>query len=393
MRRIYLDNAATSWPKPESIYQAVDDYQRNCGAAAGRGAYTQANLAGRLVDRARYGVAQLLGGINPRQVVWTSNATDALNLALHGLLRSGDHVAATDLDHNSVLRPLHWLGETRSVAATYVPCDEQGRLSLDDFRAALRPETRLIVVNHASNVTGAIQPLVDIAELARERRIPLLVDAAQTLGQLEWPLAFDQPLLVAGAGHKSLLGPLGVGFLAISEEMSERVLPLRQGGTGTWSEDERQPTSLPERFESGNLNVPGLAGLAAGVDYVLQRSVAEIAAHHARLVHLLRDELTGIAGLRVFGPAAYGATVGVVSVASEFFEAHDLAMILDASCGIETRAGLHCAPRIHRRLGTLPRGGTVRLSLGAFTTEDEIHTAARALREIHEDEALADQGT
>lgn len=381
MRRIYLDNAATSWPKPESVYAAVDAYQRQCGAAAGRGAYGSAQQAAQLVQRARTGVATLLGGIDPRRIAWTLNATDALNQAIHGWVGPGQHVVTTDIEHNSVLRPLHALSTDRAVSVDYASCDETGLVSVDAIRAALRPDTRLLVVNHASNVTGALQPLESIAELARERRVPLLVDVAQTLGQIPWSLPFDQPLLVAGAGHKSLLAPLGVGFLAMSDDVAAQLRPQRQGGTGTQSEDESQPTSLPDRFESGNLNVPGLAGLASGIDEILARGVASIATHHAQLAATLRESLAAIPGVQVLGPTLAEQSVGVVSITSDEYEPQDLSAILDTSFGIETRAGLHCAPRIHRRLGTLARGGTLRFSVGFATTADDIAAAANAVGE------------
>lgn len=381
-RRIYLDNAATSWPKPAAVYEAVDRYQRTCGVAAGRGAYGDAIQLQRSIDAARSGIADLLGAGDSRRVVWTANATDSLNLAIHGYLRPGDHVVTTDLEHNSVIRPLSCLQERSGARVDFVECDHSGIVSVDALDEAIRPETRLLVVNHASNVTGAVQSLAAIAELAHDRQICLLVDAAQTLGQIPWTAPLRGRLLVAGAGHKSLLGPLGLGWLYVSPGLEGELEPLRQGGTGTQSEDDRQPSSLPDRYEAGNLNVPAIVGLAAGLAYLRDQGIESIAQHHGRLIHQLRAGLARIPGVTVFGPPDDASTVGVVSCVAEGLDPHELATILDASFGIQVRAGLHCAPRIHQRLGTVSTGGTLRMSVGCWTTEEHIETTLEALRSI-----------
>lgn len=407
MPRIYLDNAATSWPKPESVYQAVDRYQRENGAPAGRSGYVEAVEASRIVSEARRLTARLLDVSDPRRIVWAQNGTDALNLALHGLLRPGDHVVTTDVEHNSVLRPLHWLAEHRSVDTTYVPCDGAGWVDPGEIERAIRPTTRLIAVTHASNVTGAVQDLAAIAEISRQRGTLLLVDAAQTLGQ--WPLgvsseagiadvpgksgvssqAAEPPArglagvdLIAAPGHKGLLGPLGTGFLYVGPRAEPLLDTVRQGGTGTSSEDERQPRELPERFEPGNLNVTGLAGLAAGLAHLLETGVEAIREHHGRLTQRLIDGLDGVGGVRRHGPATVDRQVGVVSFEMSGYDPQELSALLDASFGVQCRAGLHCAPRLHRSLGTLDRGGLVRFSLGWRTTADEIDAAVEALEAL-----------
>ena len=265
MTRIYLDNAATSWPKPEAVYRAVDDYQRRLGAPAGRGSYSEAAETERIVGSCRQKIAQLLGASDPSRIIFTLNGTDSLNLALHGLLRPGDHVVTTVCEHNSVLRPLRFLAEQRQVSATYVGCDGQGFVSPDDIRRAITPHTRLIALVHVSNVTGAIQPVEEVGRIAAEHGQTYLIDAAQSLGYVPIDVRRLGCHLLAAPGHKGLLGPLGTGVLYVAPGVEQQLLPLRQGGTGTRSDEDIQPTSLPDRYEAGNLNVPGIAGLAAGV--------------------------------------------------------------------------------------------------------------------------------
>lgn len=382
-RRLYLDNAATTWPKPDTVWQAIDRYQRENGAAAGRGAYRHALDAQRIVMEARRGVARLLNASDPRRVVWTANCTDALNLALHGYLRPGCHVVTTENEHNSVLRPLRWWSDRYGVRVCFAPVDAAGFVQPASLASLIRDDTRLVVVNHASNVTGALQPLGELAAIvAAQGRAALLVDAAQTLGQVPWELDSDSRLLIAAAGHKGLLGPLGTGLLYIGPGLESELLPVRQGGSGTDSERATPPDSLPERFEAGNLNVPALAGLLAGMDFIERHGVPSIAAHHRELGNLLRVGLAAIPGVQVLGPTVDSPSVGVVSCVAESFEPHELAAILDAEFGIEARAGLHCAPRIHAALGTSERGGALRFSVGFATTAVEIEATLLAVRTV-----------
>ncbi len=277
--RIYLDNAATSWPKPESVYTAVDAYQRELGAPAGRGAYREAIQVERLVDEARRAVAALFGVSDSRRIVFTSNGTDSLNQAIHGVLRPGDHVVTTVSEHNSVLRPLRWLEENQGVRVTRIGCDPQGRVDASELCAAVEPTTRLVTLQHASNVTGAVQPVAEVGAFLREHDALFLVDAAQTAGH--WPISVEQLAadLLATPGHKGLLGPLGTGILYVGPKADAELRALRQGGTGTQSETDRQPDSLPDKLESGNHNVTGIAGLAAGIRYIVERGVAALGPH------------------------------------------------------------------------------------------------------------------
>ncbi|MGE0610694.1 MAG: aminotransferase class V-fold PLP-dependent enzyme, partial [Pirellulales bacterium] len=241
--RIYLDNAATSWPKPDAVYDAVDRYQRECGAAYGRGVYAEATQAARLVEAARQGLAKWLGAGDPRRIAFTCNGTDAINLALHGLLRAGDHVVTTVVEHNSVLRPLRYLEDAGQINVDRVPCDGQGLVDAEAIRLALRPNTRLIALTHVSNVTGAIQPVDAVSAIAQEQGALLLIDAAQSAGHLPLNLARLPADLLAAPGHKGLLGPLGTGFLYVRPGLELR--PVRQGGTGSHSNDDHQPADMP----------------------------------------------------------------------------------------------------------------------------------------------------
>lgn len=380
--RIYLDNAATSWPKPAGVYAAVDRYQRELGAPAGRSAYSEAGEVQQQVNAARRGVAQLIGCGDPSRVVFTFNGTDSLNLALHGLLRPGDHVVTTVCEHNSVLRPLKQLEQQRGVAVSRVKCGPNGIVSLDDLAAAFRPETRLLAIIHASNVTGALQPVVEAAELARRHAALVLVDAAQSLGHVPVDVGELGADLLAAPGHKGLLGPLGTGLLYVSPGVEEQLESLRQGGTGTASEQETQPASLPDKYEAGNHNVPGLMGLAAGVGFLLERSIEANRQHEQELTERLLAGVANCAGVNVYGPADASRQVGVVSLTMAGFDPQELASLLDTAYGIQTRAGLHCAPWMHRSLGTADAGGTLRFSVGPFTTPTEIDTAAGAIAEI-----------
>ncbi len=381
MKRIYLDNAATSWPKPEAVYAIVDRYQRELGAPAGRSAYREANEVERLVGDARRRVAQLLHADDPARIVFTSNGTDSLNLALHGLLRPGDHVISSVAEHNSTLRPLRFLHDTRGVQVTLVGCDAAGRVDPDEIRRAIRRETRLIALVHASNVTGALQPVAETGRVAREHGLLYLVDAAQSVGHLPLDVAELHADLLAAPGHKGLLGPLGTGILYFRPGVEEHLAPTRQGGTGTHSDSEEQPATLPDRYESGNHNVPGILGLGAGVAYLQQRGLDEIRRHDQELTGRLIARLSTLAGVTIYGPHDLPNRVGVVSIALAGYDPQELAIMLDSACRIQVRAGLHCAAQMHRALGTAARGGTVRFSLGPFTTAEEIDAAAEALEQ------------
>lgn len=377
-RRIYLDNAATSWPKAEAVYRAVDDYQRRLGAPAGRGAYREAADVERLVGSCRKKIAQFIGASDPNRIIFTANGTDGLNQALHGLLRPGDHVVATVCEHNSVLRPLAALRESLGVATTYVNCDGEGRIDPAAIKAAIKPRTRLIALIHASNVTGVVQPVEDVGRIAQAHGLIYLVDAAQSLGYVPVNVNELGCHLLAAPGHKGLLGPLGTGVLYIAERMERLLTPRKQGGTGTRSDEDVQPLSLPDRYESGNLNVPGIVGLEAGVSHLLE-SAPQAARND--LTGRLLDGLAGIRNVTLYGPRTSERRLGVVSLNVSGYDPQELAALLDANWSIQTRAGIHCAPRMHAALSTSP-AGTLRLSLGHFNTAEDVDAAIAALGEV-----------
>lgn len=379
MKRIYLDNAATSWPKPEVVYEATDRYQREIGGPAGRSAYRTAVEVDRLIGRARIGLGRLVGLDDPTRVIFTYSGTDSLNLAIQGIVRPGDHVVTTACEHNSVLRPLRYLADSAQVSVTYVPCDGAGFVSPDDVRRAIKPNTRLVAIIHGSNVTGAIQPIDEIGQVVHQQGAFYLVDAAQTLGEVPISLAHCRADMIAAPGHKALLGPLGTGVLYLSERAAEQMRPLRFGGTGTSSELDRQPEELPHRFEPGNVNVPGIVGLGAAVEFLNNQAVTKIRHHHKSLASQLIDGLARIDGVTLHGPIDTGKRTSVVSFTMNGYDPQEFAAVLEMTSGIECRAGLHCAPRMNDSLGTLAGGGTVRLSPGWSTTSHEIDTVLEAI--------------
>lgn len=324
----------------------------------------------------------MLGVCDPKQVVFCYSGTDALNQAIHGCVAPAGHVIATVAEHNSVLRPLRELESGSSVSFTLVPCDGSGVVSPDDIRKAIRPNTALIIMTHASNVTGALQPVAEVGRLAKQHGIPLLIDAAQTLGH---GIASPVPCgatFVAAPGHKGCLGPLGTGLLYIDNAWASQLKPLRQGGTGTQSESDQQPATLPERFEAGNLNVPGIVGLGAGLKWIQEQGEAKLLEHQQSLTRQLLEGLADIRSLTIYGPPQAEQRVGVVSLRLGDLEPQDLAAILESSYRIQVRAGLHCAPGMHAALGTLERGGTVRISFGPANTHEDVEAIIRALSEM-----------
>ncbi len=379
MQRIYLDNAATSWPKPNAVYDTVDRYQREVGASAGRGAYQNAQQAQRVVAETRAACARLLGIASAEQLVITSGGTAALNLAIHGLLKPGDHVVTTVAEHNSVLRPLHWQAEHNGVEVVHVECDTDGYVDPAAIAASIHSKTRLVVVTHASNVTGAIQPVAEMARATHEAGALLLVDAAQTAGCIPLDVEALGIDMLACGGHKGLLGPLGTGLLYMRTGLEQLIQPQLQGGTGTDSLAQTQPDELPSRFEPGSLNVPALAGLCAAMEFLEKKTIAAIQAHHEDLTQQLLAGLETFPGIQVFGPAILMPRVAVVSFAAEGYDPQEFAAALDASCGIECRAGLHCAPLMHKSLGTVNHGGLVRFSPGWATSKSEIEQTLEAV--------------
>ena len=378
---IYLDNAATSWPKPEDVYETLGQFLRDAGANPGRAGHRMAVAAADAIAECRTGIARLINAESPDRVVFTSNTTDSLNMAILGLLRPGDHAITTSMEHNSVTRPLH-LAERNGSGVTIVEASPDGWVDPAQIEAAILPETRLIVSTQGSNATGAAMPIAAFADIAQKQGILLLVDGAQTLGAMPVDVQRLGVDLFAFPGHKGLLGPTGTGGLYIGSRVDlEAFVPLRSGGTGVQSEDDEQPMLLPYRYEAGTVNTAGIAALAKGVHYVAERGVDDIAAHERVLMDRLVAGLSATGGVFVFPVRNPDERAAVVSFVIEGWTPADAGAVLDQTFDIACRVGLHCAPMAMRTIDAMPRG-TIRFSPGPFTTEDEIDQAIDAIREL-----------
>ena len=376
----YLDNAATSWPKPEAVYQAMDNFMRHTGANPGRSAHQLSIEAGRIVYETREALDMLLGIGDPTRIVFTSNATEALNVVIRGLLHPGDHVITSSMEHNSVMRPLRHM-EKLGVEVTVVKCSSEGFLNPYDIEQAVGPHTRLVILNHASNVVGTLLPVAEVGQITRRRGVLLMIDAAQTMGCYPVDVEEMHIDLLAFSGHKGLYGPQGTGGLYIRKGIESSIEPLKYGGTGSRSEHEYQPDFLPDKYESGTPNTVGLAGLGAGVRFVLEHGVTEIQKREWALTESLTDGLKNISGVTIYGDSDPGKRVAVVSFNISGLTPSEVAMQLEEDCEIMCRPGLHCAPSTHKTLGTFPQG-TVRLSPGYFTSDDDIEGTLKAVRRI-----------
>jgi cysteine desulfurase family protein len=387
---IYLDNAATSWPKPETVYQTMDEFLRTKGGNPGRGSHSMAVAARAVVEETRMLLARLLNAPGPHCVVFTLNCTDALNLGLKGLLRPGDHVITDSISHNSVVRPLHKL-EKQGVKITRLPPSaETGVISPRAIEEAIATDTKLIVVTHASNVTGIIQPIVQYGAIARKLNLVFMVDAAQTAGKQHIDVQAANIDLLAFSGHKGLLGPPGTGALFMSERVE--LDSLREGGTGSFSESEEQPDSLPDKYESGTQNGVGIAGLGAGVKFILNEGLGKIIRHEAVLTKEFIEGLRRIPHVTVFSAKIREEQAPVISFNIDGMDPGEVGAILDGVFDIKARTGLHCAPAAHRTIGTYPKG-TVRFSPGYFNTLKEIELTVSAVEKIARSGALKDPCT
>jgi cysteine desulfurase/selenocysteine lyase len=378
---IYLDNAATSWPKPPQVIRAMADFLEHAGGNPGRSGHRLSIAAGRSVYDAREAIAELFNAPDPLRVIFTLNATHAINIALNGPLRPGEHVVTTGIEHNAVMRPLRAL-EKAGVQLTVIPCARDGRLDLADAERAITPGTRLVVVNHASNVVGTILPVAEIASIAHHAGALLLVDAAQTAGVLPIDVQAMGIDLLAFTGHKGLYGPPGTGGLVIGDRVNvDEIEPLMRGGTGSRSEFEVQPDDCPDKYESGTPNGAGIVGLGAGVRFVRERGVESIRARELELTRALVEGLQAIPGVTVHGPLDAAQRTATVSITVAGHRVSEIGLRLDDEFDILCRVGLHCAPAAHRTIGTFPEG-TVRLAASVFTTSDDILATIAAVSKI-----------
>ena len=378
---IYLDNAATSWPKPPEVLRAVAEFLEHAGGNPGRSGHRLSIAAGRTVYDAREAVAELFHSPDPLRVIFTQNATHAINLVLQGLLHPGDHVVTTGMEHNAVMRPLRDL-EKAGVRLSVAACSSDGALVPAAMRQALSSGARLAVVNHASNVTGTLSPLTEIAEIARRQGTLLLVDAAQTAGVIPIDMSALGIDFLAFTGHKGLLGPPGTGGLVLGDRVDAALLhPIMRGGTGSRSESEEQPEDLPDKFECGTPNGAGIAGLGAGIRWVRSRGVEAIRAHEVALTRQLVEGLLAIPDVTIYGPADATQRTAVVSFTIRNRRVSEIGLRLDEEYGILTRVGLHCAPAAHRTLGTFPEG-TVRLAPGALTSREDMDATLCAIERL-----------
>lgn len=407
MRRLYADNAATSFPKAPGVVEAVSRYLAEVGATPGRAAYAESVEGGRIIRLCRERICRLVGGESPSHVIFTLNTTDALNLAIKGLVQHrrrhepgrAIHAVTTAFDHNSVLRPLHDLSRD-GVRVTYVDAEAgSGRVSPAAIRRAIGPDTLLVALNHASNVTGVVQDAAGVGRVCREAGAVFLLDAAQSAGHVPIDARGWGVDLLAMPGHKGLLGPLGTGVLYLRPGMERVVDSVRQGGTGSASEEDRQPESLPDKYEAGSHNAPGIAGLSEAAGWLLSRSIEDVCRHERALVKRMlsglreggavvggrsADPLGPLADLTLLGPGEDVERVAVFTLRHAHVPPAELAMVLEQEFGVLARAGVHCAPRAHASLGTLAdrtRLGGLRLSFGVLNTEEDIEHVLQALRE------------
>lgn len=375
---IYLDNAATTYPKPEIVYKKMEHFMRN-HANPGRSGHKMAINTARAIMNTRIKLSNIFNIDNPLNIIFTYNATDALNMAIKGVLKKGDHVITTSMEHNSVLRPLFKLKEQNYIDLTIISIGMNGEIEIDEVENTLRSETKMIVSTHVSNVTGTILPIEKLGKLAKKHNKYFLVDVAQSAGVLPVDVKRMKIDMLAFAGHKSLFGPQGVGGLYLGENIN--IHSLREGGTGSESESLRQPQVFPDKFESGTPNSLGIAGLGAGVEYILSKGIGEIGNKEKEILKILYQGLCAIDGVEIYGPDNLEHRSSMVSFNIKKRDSREISMILDKKYDIACRGGLHCAPLIHKSMGTIEQGA-VRFSISYLNSEDDINRALCAIKNI-----------
>jgi cysteine desulfurase/selenocysteine lyase len=377
---IYLDNGATSYPKPDEVYRFMDSFYRNFGVNPGRSGYDLCMETGALVDKTRKTLADLFNGGDPNRLCFSYNSTDALNLIIFGMLKQGDHAITTTLEHNSVLRPLYHQNKLNGVEVDYIPFNSKGFVDPDDIKKKIKKNTCLVILNHASNVIGTIQPVEAIGSICREYGVPFAIDASQSAGKIPIDMERAHIDIIAFTGHKSLLGPTGIGGLYVREGIDIR--HTRAGGTGVRSAERMHLEEYPYRLEYGTGNILGIAGLYASLKWIKGRGIEKIHNHEMRLARLLTNGLNEIDGVSLYCLDDLANHISVISFNIDGLEALDTGILLDGEYNIACRTGLHCAPLVHEQLGTAQMGGSVRIGIGPFNTEDHITTTINAVREI-----------
>lgn len=377
---IYLDNGATSYPKPEEVYTFMDIFYRKFGVNPGRSGYDLCLETGELVEETRRMLTRFFNGKDPDRLCFSYNSTDALNLIINGMLGEGDHAITTTIEHNSVLRPLYHLQRDRGVEVDHIPFDSQGFVNPDDFPKKFKKNTKLVLVNHGSNVIGTIQPIEEIGRHCREKGIPFAIDASQTAGKIPIDIDKQNVDVVAFTGHKSLLGPTGIGGLYVREGIHIR--HTRAGGTGVRSAVRSHLEEYPYRLEYGTLNTMGVAGLHAGLKWILKKGLRSIHTHEMRLTAMLRDGLKDVEGVTLYCQEDLTDHISIFLFNIDGLEALNTGTMLDVDYNIACRTGLHCAPLVHEQLGTDKIHGAVRFGIGPFNTEEDIQTAIEAVKEI-----------
>ncbi|OKP88689.1 cysteine desulfurase [Paenibacillus sp. P3E] len=377
---VYLDHAATSWPKPLEVGSAMMDALQNSGANAGRGNHSLAIGAGRVLVRARSKLAELFSVSNAQNIAFTHNTTMGLNMAIKGTLQPGDHVITTMTEHNSVRRPLEFLRQTLGISIDYVKVDRDGQVDLLELQRTFKPNTKMVICNHSSNLFGSILPIGEIGDIAKSNGAVFLVDAAQSAGSLTIDVRKMNIDLLAFPGHKGLLGPQGTGGLYIAPELD--LIPLMHGGTGSQSENSEQPTVRPDRYEAGTQNGVGIAGLLAGVTKVMSLGPENIHRQEWELTQKLMEGLSVIPGMKLLGPGIGSERSGIVSFVIEGEDSADIAHRLDRKHNIAVRAGMHCTPLAHKAASTL-KSGAVRASVGVTSTDEDVHRMLIAMTEMY----------
>ncbi|WP_017756747.1 aminotransferase class V-fold PLP-dependent enzyme [Calidifontibacillus oryziterrae] len=378
---IYFDQAASSFPKPKEVAEAVAEAINEYGANPGRGGHTLANKAAAKIYDTRVKLANFFGLHNPRHVIFTQNATAALNQGILGLsLESGDHIITTSYEHNSVRRPLEYLKRVKGIEITYIEPTSNGEINFEQLEYSIKPTTKLLIVTHGSNLTGAIIPIEKLGAIAKKKNLIFMVDASQTAGILPINMTEMGIDLLAFAGHKGLMGPQGTGALLVNNNIELK--PIVTGGTGRQSEQIEQPSELPERLESGTLNTPGIVGLLEGLKFIEKTGLDQIFKHEQTLTEVCLTGLNKIEGVRIYGPDIASNRLAVISFNIEGIDSQEVAMILDQHYQIAVRAGLHCSPLAHQSIGTVEIGGTLRASFGIYNTLEEVEKFVQAIEEI-----------